>query len=102
MDSQFFISICGNKVSNFLSTTNEIISFTIPKGLISCNSSNSVLNVNGASEIITGFSYDDTLVPVVTGLSINSASPILKTNLVITGSMFSDMNKTKVFLLDEN
>ena len=38
------------------------------------------------------------IIPVVVSISKNSSSPILKSTLIITGSKFSNINKTKVYL----
>jgi hypothetical protein len=74
----------------------------LPKGIVACTSSNSILTVNGISQPITGFSYNPSLVPSITLLSKSSSCPILKSTLTITGSGFATIAKTKVFLIDSN
>jgi hypothetical protein len=50
--------------------------------------------------MIRGFTYSPATSPMIFSLSIRSASPILKSNLLISGSGFSILSQTKVFLLD--
>jgi hypothetical protein len=66
-----------------------------------CNGSNSAIKVNGISQGLS-FAYSDLLTPTVTSLSVTSASPILKTDLIIQGSLFGNLKDTQVFLYDSN
>jgi hypothetical protein len=48
--------------------------------------------------VVLTFSYDDTLTPKITSLSIQSACPILTTLIIIYGTSFSALSNTQVFL----
>jgi hypothetical protein len=52
-----------------------------------CSASSSSLTINGESLPLT-FSYDPTIAPLVSSLSVSSASPIMKQDITITGSNF--------------
>lgn len=58
--------------------------------------------MDGQSQTITTFKYDSSLLPVITSLSKTSSSPIVKSTLIITGTSFSTLAKTKVFLVDSS
>ena len=55
------------------------------------------MSFGGQSQPFT-FTYDAASAPTVTALSIIEASPVLKTDLTITGTQFGTVSDTKVFL----
>lgn len=49
------------------------------------------------------FIFDENLTPVIDSLSVTSASPILKTPLIITGKRFGkNLDKVRVYLDTES
>jgi hypothetical protein len=81
------VSLCGNAVTTFTSITNNEINFIVPAQGTLCSASSSSLTINGESLPLT-FSYDPTIAPLVSSLSVSSASPIMKQDITITGSNF--------------
>jgi hypothetical protein len=77
--------------------SNTLINFIIPPQVTSCNSTNSKIIVNGVTTIFS-FTFDATLNPTVTSLSFQSASPIMKQNLNVSGTNFGTLNDTKAYL----
>lgn len=86
---------------DFTSVSTQQINFLIPAEGSTCNGTSSYIDINGQQFPLT-FTYDPTLSPLVSQLSLTSASPVLKQSMVITGSNFGDLAHTQVFLYDVN
>ena len=91
------VSLCGNTVTTYTSITNNEINFIVPAQGTLCSASSSSLRINGEVLPLT-FSYDPTIAPLVSGLSISEASPIMKQDITITGSNFESVSNLQVFL----
>lgn len=97
-NNQIQISLCGNLVQTFNSITNTKIDFLVPPQGSSCSNPSSV-SFNSQSFPLS-FSYESTISPLVSNLSLSSSSPILKKDLQITGSNFLPTASIQVFLYD--
>ena len=64
------VSLCGNTVTTYTSITNNEINFIVPAQGTLCSASSSSLRINGEVLPLT-FSYDSTIAPLVSGLSIS-------------------------------
>jgi hypothetical protein len=93
------ISLCGNTVTNYTSLTNNKISFLIPPQGSTCQNNTSSISINSQPYALT-FNYNATISPLVSSLSLSSASPIIKRTLHITGSNFNTLPNVAVFLYD--
>lgn len=99
LNGEIVISLCGNEVVNYESFSNNEIDFLIPPEGSTCANHSSFIKINSVTFALT-FNYDATISPLVSGLSLSSASPILKQNLQITGSNFESTDYIQVFLYD--
>lgn len=110
-DGGLSLALCGNNVTEVVSVSNELIVFKIPKGITTCTvaptarllqTTVTTLTVSGISQTIpaTSFNYDPTIIPTITTLSKTSSSPIKKSTLIITGTSFSSLANTRVFLVN--
>jgi len=81
----------------------------IPAGINACAPASSArllqtgstFTVNGQTGTITFGGYTNTM-PLISSLSKTSASPILKGTLIITGTQFSTLTDTRVFLVKDS
>lgn len=103
------LKLCGNNVTQIISVTNEEIKFVIPKAITACAVStrllqaggNSLLEIGPFQQPITSNEFRYTAdAPSITSLSKTSSSPIVKTTLIISGTGFSNLAGTKVFLVN--
>ena len=84
-------------MTEFTSVTNTEVIFVVPAEVTTCGSASSEVSVGGQTASIT-FSYNPAVGPSITSLLPVSASPILKSDLVITGTNFASAANTRVFL----
>ncbi len=102
------LKLCGNDVTEINSVSNEEIKFLIPKAVTTCTAArllqtggSSILQIGTVQQLIatSQFNYLSGT-PSITSLSKTSSSPIVKTTLIITGTGFSNVAGTKVYLVN--
>ncbi len=95
------------EVVDFITVSNTLIQFTFPpidSSVTSPKTTTINIELNYSSYVYTfsdtnTLTFDKTLDPTVTGLSVSSASPVLKQNIAITGSNFdASASNMKVYL----
>lgn len=82
-------------VTEIISVSNQEITFMIPNAE-GC-SGDYELTINGETASIP-FLFTNANAPTISALSLTSSSPILKRDLVITGSNLGTLSSTKIFL----
>ena len=68
--------------------------------MTACSGSSSSITLNSETAALT-WSYDAGIAPVVSSLTKSSSSPILKSEMNITGSQFGTLSNTRVYLYQD-
>lgn len=95
------VNICGT-TANIKSVTNSQIGITVPKCPVGSASTSITVTYNSLTSNSVAFTYDPSIVtPTITGISPNSASPVLKTTMTVTGTGFgTDINQLAAYLVN--
>jgi hypothetical protein len=100
-NNEVVISLCGNLATNYTSFSNTRIRFLIPPQGSTCSANGSSIKIHTKTYPLT-FAYDATISPLVSSLSLSSASPIIKQTLRVSGSNFNSVPDLAVFLYDNS